>query len=158
MREEKIQVDLNKVLQDIIEMLSPPENIEIKVENKLPTILCEQTRIIQVFENLLSNAVKYMDKPRGQIRIGCVQENGFWKFSVADNGIGIVEKDFKRIFQIFQTLSVRDKVESTGIGLSIVKKIVEMYGGRIWVESEPGNGSTFFFTFPVSQKVAKNGT
>ena len=101
-----------------------------------------------MFQNLLSNAVKYMDKPKGLITIGCVQENGFWKFSVADNGPGIEEKHFEKIFQIFQTLSPRDEVESTGVGLSVVKKIVELYGGKIWVESKPGEGSTFFFTLP----------
>ena len=157
-RGEQTRVDLNKVVQNVIEMLKPPENVVIEVENELPTVLCEQTRIMQVFQNLLSNAVKYMDKPQGQIKIGCIEENGFWKFSVADNGSGIEEKDFERIFQIFQTLPAHGKLEGTGIGLSLVKKIVETYGGRVWVESEPASGSTFFFTFPRSLSVVKNDT
>jgi len=154
-RGEQTRVDLNKVVQNVIEMLKPPENVVIEVENELPTVLCEQTRIIQVFQNLLSNAVKHMDKPQGQIKIGCVEEDRFLKFSVADNGPGIEEKDFKKIFQIFQTLPAHGKPKGTGIGLSLVKKIVETYGGRVWVESEVGKGSVFFFTLPKKEmKVA----
>ena len=157
-RGEQTRVDLNKVVQNVIEMLKPPENVVIEVENELPTVLCEQTRIMQVFQNLLSNAVKHMDKPQGQIKIGCVEEDKFLKFSVADNGSGIEEKDFKKIFQIFQTLPAHGKSQGTGIGLSLVKKIVETYGGRVWVESELTSGSTFFFTFPRSLSVVKNDT
>ena len=89
-----------------------------------------------------------MGKPEGRIRIDCAEEAEFWKFSVADNGRGIEEKYFKKIFQIFQTLVKRDEVEATGIGLSIAKKIIETSGGTIWVESELGEGTTFFFTLP----------
>ncbi len=146
--EEKAVVDLNELLTEIIDMVAPPDNVKITVENELPAIVCGRTRIMQVFQNLLSNAVKYMDKPDGWIKIGCVEENGFWKFSIADNGPGIEEKYFEKVFKIFQTLLPRDEVESTGIGLTVVKKIVKMYEGNIWVESEPGNGCTFFFTLP----------
>jgi len=154
--EEWVQVNLNEVVQKIIDMVAPPENIMVTIENKLPTIECEPTRIMQVFQNLLSNAVKYMDKPNGQIKVGCVENDGFWKFSVADNGPGIEEKHFEKIFQIFQTLSQHDKSESTGVGLTIVKKIVELSGGRIWVESKVGKGSTFYFTLPKQRTGAKN--
>ncbi len=147
-KEKHIKINLNELVPEVIDTIVPPENIEITVEDKLPVVEFEETRIIQMFQNLLSNAVKYMDKPQGRITIGCVQENGFWKFSVSDNGPGIEERYFEKIFQIFQTLSPRDEVESTGVGLSVVKKIVEMYGGKIWVESKPGEGSTFFFTLP----------
>jgi len=122
----------------------------------LPTVECEQTRITQVFQNLLSNAIKYMDKPQGQIKIGCIEENGFWKFSIADNGPGIEEKYYEKIFQMFQTLLSRDEFESTGVGLTVVKKIVEMYGGKIWVESKVGEGSTFYFTLSKQEVRAKN--
>jgi signal transduction histidine kinase len=146
--EKPVRIDLNKLISEIIARIAPPENITIKIENELPAIECEPTRITQVFQNLLSNAVKYMNKPQGLIKVGCVEENGFWKFSVADNGPGIEEKHFERIFQMFQTLAPRDEIESTGVGLTIAKKIVELYGGRIWVESKVGEGSTFFFTLP----------
>jgi signal transduction histidine kinase len=129
-------------------MIAPPENIAITVENELPVIECGKTRIMQVFQNLLSNAIKFMDKPTGKIKIACDEENDFWKFSVADNGPGIEEKHFSTIFDMFKTLLPRDVHESTGIGLSTVKKIVELYGGRVWVQSKPGQGSTFFFTLP----------
>jgi len=145
---KRVRVNLNELVSEVIEMIAPPEKIVVTVEDELPVVECGETRIMQVFQNLLSNAVKYMDKPQGQITIGCVEENGFWKFSVADNGPGIEEKYFEKIFQIFQTLSPRDEFESTGVGLSVVKKIVELFGGKIWVESKLGEGSTFFFTLP----------
>jgi two-component system, LuxR family, sensor kinase FixL len=155
-KEKRDVVNLNKIVAEIIDILASPANITITVENELPTIECEPTRIVQVFQNLLSNAVKYMDKPQGQIKVGCVEENGFWKFSVADNGPGIEEKHFERIFQLFQTLAPRDSVESTGVGLTVAKKVVELYGGRIWIESKIGEGSTFFFTLPKQEIGAEN--
>jgi PAS domain S-box-containing protein len=142
------QVDLNAVLSEVIAGVAPPDNIEIIVENELPVLMCDKTQIMQVFQNLLSNAVKYMDKPMGRIKVGCLERDGFWEFSVTDNGPGIEQRHFERIFKIFQTLSPRDGVESTGIGLSIVRKIAELNGGKAWVESEVGQGSTFFFTLP----------
>ncbi len=151
-KEEKVEVNLNKLLSEVIDTLAPPQNITITVEDELPSLQCERTRITQVFQNLLSNAVKYMDKPQGQIKLGCSENNGFWQFSVTDNGPGIEEKHFERIFQIFQTLAPRDEFESTGVGLTVAKKIVELYGGKIWVESKVGEGSTFFFTLPRQEK------
>ncbi len=150
-REEKVEVNLNELVPGVIDMIAPPENVEIKIESELPTILCERIRIQQVFQNLLTNAIKFMDKPKGKIKVGCVEDNGYWRFSIADNGPGIEEKHFAKIFQIFQTLSPRDEFESTGIGLSVVKKIIEMYGGKVWVESKVGYGSTFFFTLPIEE-------
>jgi len=154
--EEKIPVNLNELIQGVIDMVDPPENITITVENELPVIECGQTRIMQVFLNLLSNAVKYMDKLNGKIKIVCVEENDFWKFSVADNGPGIEEKYFDKIFEVFKTLLSRNAHESTGLGLSTVKKIVEMYGGKVWVESELGRGSTFYFTLPKREAMSEN--
>jgi signal transduction histidine kinase len=155
-KENRSVMNLNKVVADVIDMIVPPENITITVENELPTIEFEPTRIAQVFQNLMSNAIKYMDKPQGQIKIGCIEENGFWKFNVTDNGPGIEEKHFEKIFQLFQTLAPRDQVESTGVGLTITKKIVELYGGKIWIESKVGEGSTFFFTLPKQEMGVKD--
>lgn len=142
------KVNLNTLLTEIISIIDPPENIEITVENRLPTIICEKVHMMQLFQNLLINAVKHTDKPQGHIKVGCVEHDGLWEFSVADNGPGIEEKYFEKIFKMFQTLSLRDELESTGIGLTMAKKIVETYGGEIWIESEVGIGSTFFFTLP----------
>ncbi|MCU0914118.1 MAG: PAS domain S-box protein [Planctomycetes bacterium] len=149
-----VPVCLAQLLPEIVEDLSVPAHIAVHLEDPLPTITADPTRITQVFQNLLSNAIKYTDKPQGQIMVGCVAEGGFWQFHVRDNGPGIEEKHFERIFKLFQTLAPRDGSESTGVGLTITKKIVETYGGRIWVESEVGRGSTFFFTFPQAPENA----
>jgi len=155
-KEKKVAVNLNELVSEVIDLIAPPENIAITVESELPTIECERTSITQVFQNLISNAVKYMDKPDGQIKIGCVEEDRWWKFNISDNGPGIEEKYFEKIFQIFQTLTRRDEFESSGVGLSLVKKIVEMYDGKVWVESKPGEGSTFFFALPKQERGTKN--
>ena len=147
-KETIIAVDLNRMVREVIDLLAPPKNIAVSIVNSLPTVMTEPTRIQQVFQNLLSNAIKYMDKPEGKIRIACVAEGTQWKFSISDNGPGIDQQHFDKIFQLFQTLAPRDRVESTGVGLALVKKIVEMYGGHIWLESTVGRGSTFFFTLP----------
>jgi signal transduction histidine kinase len=144
-------VNLDELVTNVIEMLAPPTHIRISVDATLPTIVCEKARMQQVFRNLLDNAVKFMDKPKGQIRIACERDDGDWKFSVSDNGPGIEEKHFMKIFQIFQTLSPRDRFEGTGIGLTVAKKIVEAHGGRIWVQSKVGDGSIFYFSLPASR-------
>lgn len=142
------EINLNRLVREVIDNLAPPEQIRILIENELPIIVGDKTRIAQIVQNLLSNAVEYMDKPEGKITIGCVDEGSHWTFSVADNGPGIDSKYHEKIFQIFQTLQSRDEHESTGIGLALVKKIVELYGGKIWVESTVGQGSIFCFTLP----------
>ncbi len=151
-KERSVYMDLNELIPKIIETLDPAGNIKIEVKNQLPTIFAEQSSIFQIFQNLLSNAVKYMDKPNGQIEVASTEQDGYWKFAVTDNGPGIEPKNFEKVFQIFQTLIPRDQMESTGVGLTIVKKIVETYGGRIWVESQLGVGSTFCFTLPKSKE------
>ena len=155
-REKESIVDLSELLPEIIDMVAPPQNIRITVDTPMPVIRCEKTSIIRVFENLLSNAVKYIDKPEGLAGITCRDDNEAWTFSVTDNGPGIEEKYFEKIFKIFQTLAPRDEYESTGIGLTVVKKIVELNGGTIWVESKVGQGSTFSFTLPKSKCEVKN--
>jgi len=150
--EKKQKVNLNDILKEVIAQLPVAQkNIQVSIPDQLPFVIGEKTHITQVFRELLDNAVKYMDKPKGQVDIGCVEENGFWRFSVADNGQGIEERYFGKIFKIFQILSTRDDHESIGIGLAVVKKIVEMYGGSVWVQSKVGNGSTFFFTLPKQE-------
>jgi len=148
--EEQVTVDVNVLLREVSEMLSPPAGMALHIAPGLPTVQCERTRLTQVFENLVSNAIKYMGKPAGDIYVGCEDAGLHWKFSVRDTGPGIEERYFEKIFQIFQTLAARDDRESTGIGLAIVKKNVELSGGRVWVESKPGQGSAFFFLIPKS--------
>lgn len=148
------EVDMNQVLSGVIEEIAPPKHIQVLVEDQLPTAMCKKTHIIQIFQNLISNAVKYMDKPEGRIIIRCKEQDNNWRFSIADNGPGIEEKYFDKIFKIFQTLKPCEGIESTGIGLSIVKKLVELNHGSVWVESEPGQGCTFFFTLPKSKKAS----
>lgn len=154
--EKEEEVNLNILVEEVITDIASPKDIEINVACELPSIRCQRTHIKQVFKNILNNAVKYMDKPKGQITVVGFKEDGFLKFSIADNGPGIEERYFENIFQIFQTLAPRDEIEATGIGLSIVKKIVELYGGKIWVESKPGEGSTFFFTLPNMESEVVN--
>jgi two-component system, LuxR family, sensor kinase FixL len=147
-KEEVGPVDLNELLPMVLDLLAPPDHVRVFVPAGLPILAGERTRITQVFQNLLSNAVKFLDKPRGEVRVGCTGRGAWWEFHVTDNGRGIEAKHFERIFRIFQTLDPKDEYESTGVGLTLVKKIVELYGGRVWVESEVGRGSTFFFTWP----------
>jgi PAS domain S-box-containing protein len=156
-KEERVEINLNKLVRDIINNIPRPENIEIKVENDLPSIISDRTRISQIFYYLLHNAVKYMDKSKGEIAIHCRSDNGNWHFNISDNGPGIDEKYFKKIFQIFQTLNPRDEIESTGTGLTLAKKIIETNGGNIWIESEVGKGSSFHFTLPQNLNVPQGG-
>jgi len=142
------RIDLNLVLQEVLETLSPPPAIRIALQPGFPVIVADRVRISQVFQNLIANAVKYIDKPRGEITVEWLDAGTSWQFSVSDNGPGIDPKYHDRVFQIFQTLKPQNDQESTGVGLSIVKKIVELYGGKIWVESEVDSGSTFWLTFP----------
>lgn len=147
-RDQKTQVDLNQVVAEVIDAIAPPKGIQILVETHLPVVFVERTHIQQVFQNLISNGVKYMGQSKGLIKICHLETEGYWQFSVADTGKGIEERYFEKIFQIFQTLVPSNCSESTGVGLAIVKKIIESYGGQIWVTSEVGQGSTFFFTLP----------
>ena len=145
----KEEVDLNSAVSEAIRGITVPEDIEIIIENELPALICERTHIVQVFHNLLSNAIQHGAQRDGRISVGCVRKDNSWEFNVSDNGPGIDQRYFEKIFRIFQTLSSREETASTGIGLSVVKKIVELNAGSIWVESESGNGSTFLFTLPV---------
>ena len=157
LRTEDVPVDLGALVPEVIESIAPPAHIKVTVEGRFPVVTGDKVRFEQVFQNLLSNAVKYMDKPQGDVRIGCALEpeptddgRRFCRCHVADNGPGIAEKDFERVFRLFQTLRPRDDADSTGVGLSVVKKIVETGGGRVWLESVVGKGTTFYFTLPVA--------
>jgi PAS domain S-box-containing protein len=117
----------------------------------LPTVMADEQQIAQLLQNLIGNALKFRAADAPHIRLAAEQQNGLWLFSVQDNGIGIDPEHADKIFILFQRLHSRQQYDGTGIGLAICKKIVERHGGRIWVESEPGKGSTFKFTLPVTQ-------
>ncbi|WP_420571105.1 sensor histidine kinase [Kordia sp.] len=141
---ESKDVNLNDTMEDLYRLLFIPEHISMNVLKKLPTVKGDPTKFQQLFQNLLSNAIKFCNKDKGIVEVDFVEEPSFYQFSVRDNGIGIEKKFHERIFKIFQSLN--KSKESTGIGLSIVKKIVDLYEGTIWLESELGEGTTFFFT------------
>jgi two-component system, LuxR family, sensor kinase FixL len=143
-------IDLNDMIAQIIQDIVPEDRIKVIVENNLPILTIDPVRIRQVFQNLIDNSVKHMDKPEGEIRIGCERQGESWCFRVQDNGPGIAEEHFERIFQMFQTLVSRDKTENAGIGLTLIKRIIELYKGNIWLTSTLGQGSTFYFTIPIS--------
>ncbi|GER60013.1 hypothetical protein ULMA_21210 [Patiriisocius marinus] len=137
-------VDTNQVIEDIKTLLHIPEHISIKVEQTLPIIKADKVKIQQLFQNLISNAIRYCDKNPGLIVIDFEELKDHYQFSIKDNGIGIAQEYHNKIFKIFQSLN--DHKDSSGIGLSIVKKVIDLYKGEIWLESEVGQGTTFFFT------------
>jgi signal transduction histidine kinase len=142
-------VNISQLIAEIIDSLAPPFTFRIGVEAELPNFLTRKLLLFQVLSNLISNAIKHNDKANGRIDISACFDGQVYRFSVADNGPGIEKENQERIFGIFQTLKSRDIQENTGIGLSIVKKIVETEGGSISLESEPGQGSIFSFTWPA---------
>ena len=113
--------------------------------------MADRGQLAQVFANLIGNALKYRcpETPL-EVRVSADREGSFWRFAVRDNGIGIEPEYFDRIFVIFQRLHTKDAYPGTGIGLAVVQKIVERHGGAVWVESRPGEGSTFYFTMPAA--------
>ncbi len=139
-------VDLNQVIQDIKETLMIPKRITVNIPQKLPVICGGKTHFYQLFQNLMSNAIIYNDKSQGFIEIGFTERPKEWEFFVKDNGVGINEQYKNKIFELFQTLESKDKHSSTGIGLTLSKKIVELYNGKIWFTSIVGEGTTFYFT------------
>lgn len=150
-KEAQVPVDLNTLVAEVVDALAAPPGVTITVQDSLPTVVAERTRLRQLFQNLIGNAIKHLDRPHGEVRVAVRDDGGYHTFSVADNGPGIDPRHHDKIFQLFQTLTPRDRKESTGVGLALVKKIVELYGGRVWVESQPGQGSTFLFTLPKAE-------
>ena len=140
------EVDLNEILNIVISIIHIPSHVTIKITNKFPTIHTDKYRIQQLFQNLLSNAVNYSNKKAGKVIITYKDIDDFHLFSIKDNGIGIEKSYHEKIFDIFESYS--DDSKSSGIGLSIVKKIIENYKGEIWLESDLNKGTTFYFKIP----------
>ena len=145
---EKQTTDLKKMLFQIVETIVPNEGFEIYIAENIPEINVARILFQQIFSNLISNAVKYNDKLIGKIE--CLYESlpNYHQFTIKDNGPGIAEEYHQKVFKVFQTIEARDKKESTGIGLSIVQKIIEEMGGSIRIESEKDKGASFIFTIP----------
>ena len=143
----KKDIDLQEVVDIILDTIHIPENVKVIIPEKLPIAEGDKFRLHQLFQNLISNAVKYADKDNGEVSITYETKKDFWEFQISDNGKGIPKKYHKKVFGIFETLD--DHQNSTGIGLSIVKKIIDLFDGTIWVSSIEGEGATFHFTLPI---------
>ena len=137
-------IDLNKIVNDVLNFLYVPEHITIEIQDDFPEIMGDTHRLKQLFQNLIGNAIKYNDKEEGHIEVGYRTLDSTYEFFVKDNGKGIDEKYYKKIFNVFQKLE--NNKDSSGIGLSIVEKIISAYGGKVWLTSEVGKGTTFYFT------------
>ena len=145
-------INYEQILEQSLINLKVPidENNAIVTHDSLPIIDGDANLLVQLFQNLIGNAIKYHDTNIPKIHISAIREENYYRFSVKDNGIGIDSQHLKRIFTIFQRLHSKEEYEGTGIGLAIVQKIVHQHKGKIWVESELGKGSTFYFTIPIN--------
>ena len=144
-------VDINKVLRNVqreLEFTIGQKRAEIRVRSSFPIVFCDPVRITEVFKNLISNGIKFNKATSPLVEVATWEEGDHHVFSVKDNGIGIDPRYKERIFQLFERLHSREEFDGTGAGLAICKKVIEGYGGKIWVESAPEKGSTFFFVLP----------
>lgn len=137
-------VDLNKIIEGIKETIFIPDHVTLSIPEKLPTIFADGTKVYQLFQNIITNAVSHIEKEKGLVEVLFKEAKNHWQFTVKDNGVGIPKEYHQKIFNIFQ--SIGNKERSTGIGLSIVKKIVDRYEGKVWIDSEVGVGTDFHFT------------
>ena len=148
---ELVPTDCEKILSQVLQNLQVAiaQNHALITHDSLPTVTGDETQLIQLFQNLLSNAIKFHREEPPRVHLSVQQEEKEWTFTVQDNGIGMEPEYFDRIFTIFQRLHSKSEYPGTGIGLAICKKIVERHGGRIWVESQLGSGTVFYFTLPI---------
>lgn len=142
------RVDVETMLKEVCDLAAPNAQVKIVVATAMPKLWTSPTPLQQIFSNLISNAMKHATPHQGCITIRSDNDSGLWRFSVSDNGPGIDPAFHKRIFELFQTLDSKDRVEGSGIGLALVKKLVERYGGSVMVKSALGEGATFSFTWP----------
>jgi light-regulated signal transduction histidine kinase (bacteriophytochrome) len=145
-------VDTNILIKESFDLLGISENVILNMQDEFPIVKTEKIKLEQVFLNLFNNAFKYNDKDDKHIWVGCKDIGDSFEFYVKDNGPGIEERYHDKIFVIFQTLNARDQVEARGIGLAIVKNIIDDAGGKIWLTSEKNLGAKFYFTWPKQRK------
>lgn len=144
--------DYEEVLHQAITNLKVAieESGAVVTHDYLPTLMADEGQLVQLFQNLIGNAVKFCSQEPPRIHVSAETRSNTWLFSVRDNGIGIDPQHAQRIFEMFKRLHTREEYPGTGMGLAICKKIVEWHAGHIWVQSQPGQGSTFYFTIPVA--------
>lgn len=146
--EEAVEsIDVGRLVRQCVDLVAPPPEVTVSI-GPMPTLVAPRTPLQQIFMNLLSNAIKHGAPGGGAIQVEASEEPDKWRFSVSDNGPGIAAEYHEKIFALFQTLAPRDKVEGTGIGLAVVKKLTDRYGGEVRVASRRGEGATFSFTWP----------
>lgn len=148
-------LNMRELVEDTVELVAREQPIDLKIHQDLPTIYYTRSGIEQIFQNIISNAIKYNDKAICKIDIFYKKVNNQHQFTIKDNGKGINKTYYEKIFRIFQTLQARDEYESTGIGLSIVKKRIEGFGGKIWLDSEVGKYTSFTFTLAAKTRPQK---
>jgi signal transduction histidine kinase len=143
-----VETDTRLVVQDLVTLLGPPPGMAVVADGTLPVLWAHTAPLEQVLRNLMNNAIKHHPTGQGLVRVGASECPGGYEFTVTDDGAGIPAEFAAKVFQMFQTLKPRDEVEGSGMGLAIVKRIVEWQGGRIWFEPGPdGRGTTFRFTW-----------
>ncbi len=142
------QVSVEELLCEVIDSVAPAPTFQIIIAPEMPVLRTKRLLLYQVFVNLISNGVKHHERPDGSVHISSQDQGAFYEFMVADDGPGIAPENHDKIFMIFQSVNPQSSSDSSGVGLSIVKKIVETEGGRIRLESELGKGTTFYFTWP----------
>ena len=155
-RERLESVDVGELVRDTISVLNPPRGFNFDVVGQLPVLTTLKTPLQQIFQNLINNAVKHHDRPTGCVRISSRSLGEHVEFTVADDGPGIPPEFAAKIFRMFETLRPRDETEGSGMGLALIDKLVERYGGRVILEARSGRGATFRFTWP--RRVSSSGS
>ncbi len=148
---DPVEIDTARLVAEVVEMLAPPADFTIEV-GQLPVLIGQRPPLEQVLRNLIGNAIKHHDRPNGKVTVSAEDRGAMWEFAVGDDGPGIAPQYHEKVFEMFQTLQARDKVEGSGMGLALVKKIVENQGGTVKLESIPGQGATFRFSWPKNRE------
>jgi len=151
-----LPVQCETIFQNVVQSLQQAilDSHATVTAGPLPTVLADTTELTQLLQNLIGNAIKFHGPQPPVVHVEVSRQAGYWQFAVRDNGIGIEPEYFEKVFVIFQRLHSRTDYPGTGLGLAICKKIIDRAGGRIWIESTPGQGTTFFFTLPVNKEKA----